>query len=77
VGVAPRYQRVGLARAVCLGALAALAARGAAAAVVDAYPRPLRLHRGLGFVPEARSLTFREEDGAAQGGASRGGPLAG
>jgi ribosomal protein S18 acetylase RimI-like enzyme len=50
VGTAPEFQRQGLARAVCLGALRALAAHGADTAVVYAgHPPAAALYRGLGF----------------------------
>jgi ribosomal protein S18 acetylase RimI-like enzyme len=60
VGTDERFRRRGLGRAVCLAALRALAATGAAEAVVysestcDAAP----LYTGLGFRPYARSRTY-------------------
>jgi hypothetical protein len=64
VGSAPSVRRRGLARAVSLAVLHAMRDAGATAAVVcprgdDGYPIPGRLYRGLGFTPDARTLTYR------------------
>lgn len=63
VGTAPAFRGVGLARAVSLAALHALKQAGADSAVVyprgdSGYPVPARLYGGLGFVPQARSVTY-------------------
>jgi GNAT superfamily N-acetyltransferase len=57
VGTDPEFQRQGLARVVCLGALQALAARGADTAVVySGHPAAAALYRGLGFRPIGRHV---------------------
>jgi ribosomal protein S18 acetylase RimI-like enzyme len=66
VGTIPRFRRMGLGRAVCLGAMQALLARGARTVVVyargdEAYPIPAALYRSLGFEVYARTLTYRKE----------------
>lgn len=63
VGADPAYRRLGLARAASLAALHALKAAGANSAVVyprgdDAYPVPAQLYSGLGFKPQARTVTY-------------------
>jgi GNAT superfamily N-acetyltransferase len=63
VGTVPAYRGVGLARAVSLAALHALKHAGADSAVVyprgDAgHPVPARLYGGMGFVPQARTVTY-------------------
>jgi ribosomal protein S18 acetylase RimI-like enzyme len=59
VGTDPEFQRRGLARAVCLGALRALAAHGADTAVVySGHPAAAALYRGLGFRPIGRHVTL-------------------
>ena len=71
VGSAPSVRRRGLARAVSLAVLNALRDAGATAAVVcprgdDAYPVPGRLYRGLGFRPDARTVTYRHSNSDEQ-----------
>jgi ribosomal protein S18 acetylase RimI-like enzyme len=63
VGTDPRFARRGLARALCLDALRALAAAGAERAVVcprgdDAYPLPRRLYESIGFRPSSEIRRF-------------------
>jgi ribosomal protein S18 acetylase RimI-like enzyme len=59
VGTDPEFERRGLARAVCLGALRALAAHGADSAVVySGHPAAAALYRGLGFRPIGRHVTL-------------------
>ncbi|WP_199440041.1 GNAT family N-acetyltransferase [Umezawaea beigongshangensis] len=62
VGTDPRHRRLGLARAVCLDGMRALAAAGATRVGVGprgdaAYPVPLRLYSSLGFRPGPRTRT--------------------
>jgi predicted N-acetyltransferase YhbS len=64
VGCATRVRRRGLGRAVSLAVLHALRDLGAATAIVcprgdDAYPIPGLLYRGIGFRPDARTVTYR------------------
>ena len=71
VGSAPRVRRRGLGRAVSLAVLHAMREAGATAAVVcprgdDAYPVPGRLYRGLGFGPDARTVTYRHSNSDEQ-----------
>ena len=59
VGTHPGFQRRGLACAVCLGALRALAAHGADTAVVySGHPAAAALYRGLGFRTIGRHVTL-------------------
>lgn len=65
VGCAPDHQRRGLAAAVSLAALRAAREAGATTGLVcprgdHDYPGPQRLYRRIGFVPGARTLTFRK-----------------
>ncbi|MEV8637241.1 GNAT family N-acetyltransferase [Streptosporangium sp. NPDC051023] len=65
VGTDPEFRRLGLARAVCLAALHALAEAGGERAVVcprgdAAYPIPQVLYRSIGFRPYGRSRTYRK-----------------
>jgi len=64
VGTDPEFRRLGLARAVCLAALHALAEEGGERAIVcprgdAAYPVPQELYRGMGFRPYGRTRTYR------------------
>ncbi|MEW9552790.1 GNAT family N-acetyltransferase [Nonomuraea sp. NPDC050783] len=65
VGTAPGFRRAGLARAVCLAALAALRRAGAEHAIVypvqghPAHPGALPLYTSLGFTPYGRTHTYR------------------
>lgn len=63
-GTAPAYRRRGLGRATCLAGLERLRSLGATKAVVyargdDDYPIPKRLYQGMGFLPYARTWTYR------------------
>lgn len=63
VGCLPRHRSRGLAGAVTLAALHALAAAGGWTAMVtprgdEGYPGPMRLYRALGFQPGARTVTW-------------------
>ncbi|MGI5171356.1 GNAT family N-acetyltransferase [Spirillospora sp. CA-253888] len=65
VGTRPEYRRLGLARAVCVAALRALAGAGGERAIVyprgDAdYPVPQMLYRSIGFRPYGRTRTYRK-----------------
>jgi ribosomal protein S18 acetylase RimI-like enzyme len=78
VGTHPEYRRLGLARAACLAAMAALRAAGAGWAVVDArgdagHPGPLRLYRGLGFAPASWTRTWTRPRAAGAGPGRPGG----
>jgi ribosomal protein S18 acetylase RimI-like enzyme len=63
VGTDPTYRGLGLGRATSLAALHALKNAGAESAVVyprgdDAYPIPMRLYGGMGFVSRAHTVTY-------------------
>lgn len=63
VGTDVAFRRRGLARAVCLDALAALAAAGASRCVIlargdEGYPVPRRLYESIGFACAARIVTL-------------------
>lgn len=63
VGCVPEHRGRGLAGAVTLAALHALAGAGGRTAMVtprgdEAYPGPMRLYRSLGFRPGARTVTW-------------------
>lgn len=63
VGCVPEQRGMGLAGAVTLSALHALAAAGGRTAMVtprgdDGYPGPMRLYQSLGFRPGARTVTW-------------------
>ena len=60
VGTRPAYQRRGLARAVCLSALAALRNAGAHTAQIGyATAAALTLYRSIGFEPLAADPEYR------------------
>ncbi|MDX6743916.1 GNAT family N-acetyltransferase [Actinocorallia sp. A-T 12471] len=66
VGTHPAHRRHGLARAVCLAALHALADAGATRAIVSprgdaAYPVPQALYRQIGFRPYDRTRSWRHD----------------
>ncbi len=64
VGCVPEHRGRGLAAAASVSALTAARALGASEGLVcprgdDDYPLPARVYRGIGFVPGARTRTFR------------------
>lgn len=68
VGCVPEHRGLGLAGAVTLAALHALARAGGHTALVtprgdDDYPGPMRLYRSLGFRPGARTITWTRSIG--------------
>jgi ribosomal protein S18 acetylase RimI-like enzyme len=61
VGTADGYRRMGLGKAVCMGAMSAAAREGAAIAIVlsaDDNPGSLALYRSLGFEEFARTRRY-------------------
>lgn len=61
----PAHRRRGLATAVNLATLTALQQAGATQAIVcprgdDGYPIPARLYQSIGFLPGARTITYRK-----------------
>lgn len=69
VGCVPDHRGRGLAAAASVSALAAAREAGATTGLVcprgdDDHPAPARLYRGLGFVPGARTRTYRLTRGA-------------
>jgi ribosomal protein S18 acetylase RimI-like enzyme len=63
VGTSPRHRRLGLASAVCLAAMHALAARGATAVTVhprgdDGYPAARAVYERIGFATVGRTMAY-------------------
>jgi ribosomal protein S18 acetylase RimI-like enzyme len=63
VGTSPRHRRLGLASAVCLAAMHALAARGATAVTVhprgdEGYPAARAVYRRIGFAAVGRTMAY-------------------
>jgi ribosomal protein S18 acetylase RimI-like enzyme len=63
VGTSPRHRRLGLASAVCLAAMHALAAHGATAVTVhprgdDGYPAARAVYQRIGFAVAGRTMAY-------------------
>jgi ribosomal protein S18 acetylase RimI-like enzyme len=63
VGTSPRHRRLGLASAVCLAAMHALAARGATSVTVhprgdDGYPAARAVYQRIGFQAMGRTMAY-------------------
>jgi ribosomal protein S18 acetylase RimI-like enzyme len=72
VGTSPTHRRLGLASAVCLAAMHALAAAGATDVAVhprgdDGYPAARGVYQRIGFAPVGRTVAYwRDSSGAAR-----------